>query len=311
MKKYLPVIILTISLMANLKALAQAQPLVEVSAYAEHFGGNIVYRYIVKNNSQFEIGRVAIGRVEDKTGAEDPPELTVNPVGDGVERASFTHPGVAAPVNWDGYVSGSEMYPDKISIEWTLSDNSIHYFMPGQTWKNFSVTLPTYDNSYLTSHFSVIFSNVKKAADLHFTGSINAVDVVRPTLSVSLTPSVLWPANNKLVPVTATITVKDNYDPNPAVKLESITANEPLTAGDVADAAIGTDDRSFSLMAANPTLPRSYTVTYSATDGSGNKTLASATLWVDKSATPPKPAKPPKIPKGCNPADPSLRQPCP
>ena len=62
MKKYFTVFLLACSPMLGLQAWAQTPPLVEVSAYAEHFGGNIVYRYIVKNNSQFVIGRISVGR---------------------------------------------------------------------------------------------------------------------------------------------------------------------------------------------------------------------------------------------------------
>jgi hypothetical protein len=98
-----------------------------------------------------------------------------------------------------------------------------------------------------------------------------------------LTPATLWPPNDKLVPVTATITVKDDYDPEPEIKLESITANELLDAHDIQDAQFVTDDRSFSLAAkraGNNMAGRIYTVTYSATDASGNKATASAIVTV-------------------------------
>lgn len=87
----------------------------------------------------------------------------------------------------------------------------------------------------------------------------------------------------KLVPIVATITVKDDYDPAPEIKLESITANEPLESEDIKDAQIGTDDRQFKLKAEREgknKAGRIYTVTYSATDGSGNKATATATVVV-------------------------------
>ena len=108
-------------------------------------------------------------------------------------------------------------------------------------------------------------------------------DTTPPTLSVTLTPATLWPPNNKLVPVTASITVKDDYDPAPEIKLESITASETLAVGDIQDAQFAADDRSFSLAAkraGNNMAGRIYTVTYSATDASGNKATASATVTV-------------------------------
>jgi len=72
-------------------------------------------------------------------------------------------------------------------------------------------------------------------------------------------------------------------DPEPEIKLESITSTETLADGDIQDAQFGTDDRSFSLAAkrAGTNLAgRIYTVTYSATDASGNKATASATVTV-------------------------------
>ena len=100
---------------------------------------------------------------------------------------------------------------------------------------------------------------------------------------MSVNPATLWPPNGKLIPITATITVKDDYDPQPEIKLESITANEPLEKDDIKEANIGTDDRQFKLKAEHEgknKTGRIYTVTYSATDGTGNKTIASATVTV-------------------------------
>ena len=77
--------------------------------------------------------------------------------------------------------------------------------------------------------------------------------------------------------------MKDDYDPQPEIKLESITANEVLEKEDIKGALIGTDDRQFQLKAEREgknKAGRIYTVTYSATDGSGNKSIASATVTV-------------------------------
>jgi hypothetical protein len=70
----------------------------------------------------------------------------------------------------------------------------------------------------------------------------------------------------------------------PEIKLESITASEPLAADDVRDANIGLDDRYLKLRAeSKDPAGRIYTVTYSATDASGNQTLASAMVTVTRS----------------------------
>ncbi len=64
----------------------------------------------------------------------------------------------------------------------------------------------------------------------------------------------LWPPNHKLEPITASITVNDMCDPNPTVKLISITSNEPVngvgdgnTSADIQGVTFGTDDRTFLL----------------------------------------------------------------
>ena len=87
----------------------------------------------------------------------------------------------------------------------------------------------------------------------------------------------------KASPSTANISVKDDYDPAPEIKLESITANELIEAEDIRDARLGTDDRQFMLKAKSEgknKAGRIYTVTYSATDASGNRAVATATVTV-------------------------------
>lgn len=122
---------------------------------------------------------------------------------------------------------------------------------------------------------------------------VRVIDLTAPVVSVSLSPDVLAPPSHKLVPVAATVTATDDYDPNVTVKLVSVSSSEPDdglgdgdTPGDIAGAAVGTDDRSFELRAerrgSGP--GRVYTVIYQATDASGNTTLATATVRVPRSA---------------------------
>jgi hypothetical protein len=103
-----------------------------------------------------------------------------------------------------------------------------------------------------------------------------------PTLSISFSPDVLWPPNNKLVLITATISVTDSCDANPSAALVSITANEPLAPGDIQGARFGTDDRSFELDATRlgSGKGRTYTVTYKVSDHLGHSATASATVTV-------------------------------
>ncbi|MGZ8779625.1 MAG: hypothetical protein ACXW31_06860 [Thermoanaerobaculia bacterium] len=108
-------------------------------------------------------------------------------------------------------------------------------------------------------------------------------DATVPALSVTVSPCVLWPPNRKMVDVTASITVSDNVDPSPSIRLVSITASEPLEATDIQGAGFASDDRQFALRSERSgqrTQGRVYTVTYSATDASGNQSTAQATVTV-------------------------------
>lgn len=107
-------------------------------------------------------------------------------------------------------------------------------------------------------------------------------DKVAPTLTVALSPNSI-PASNKLENITATITVKDNVDPAPSVKLLSITsdARDFNASTDVKNAVYNSDDRSFQLMAerSNNT-NRVYKITYEAKDAAGNKATVTQTVTI-------------------------------
>ena len=119
--------------------------------------------------------------------------------------------------------------------------------------------------------------------------SVTVVDTTPPHLTVSLSLANLWSRNHKLATVHAMIGVADTCDGNPVVRLVSITSNEPdngLGDGDKPDdiqgATFGSDDRKFELRSerSGTGLGRVYTITYSATDASGNTALGQATVTV-------------------------------
>jgi hypothetical protein len=115
-------------------------------------------------------------------------------------------------------------------------------------------------------------------------------DATPPELAVALSPSVLWPPTRRLVQVDASIVARDRCDESPAVRLLSITSNEPAVRGrrretlDIVGASLGTDDRSFLLRASRDTTGtgRVYTVTYEAVDANGNATTARARVSVPR-----------------------------
>ncbi len=88
--------------------------------------------------------------------------------------------------------------------------------------------------------------------------------------------------------MTATVVVRDNFDPNPTVELVSSVSNEPddgLGDGDTANDIVIVDDFHFRLRAerSGQGEGRIYTITYKVTDNCGNETFATVTVTVPKS----------------------------
>jgi len=116
---------------------------------------------------------------------------------------------------------------------------------------------------------------------------LNLCEEQPPTLSVSATPSTLFPPNHKYMRVTTTVTVSDNSGAPPAVTLVSVTSNEPDNApgdgdGNTTEDVVIVGDTTFDLRAERDETGtgRVYTITYRATDACGNTTTRSATVTV-------------------------------
>lgn len=291
--------------------LSYAQDPVTVTAKAVHYGGNIQYTYQVTNHTVArKILRVNIGDRGEQ--ASNPniitniqPELEGYPVNSywgpptewGDQRGTSLRLGgmFTSPPGWAATIHGYEE-THKFSINWDRVNQLDPGILPGRSY-SFSVSVParitepTYYTmgvpAYVNGHFTVWFSHSKTTdegpAFWSYTGPIVALDTTPPILTLSLSPNKLWPPNEKLVPITATISVKDDYDPQPEIKFESITANEVIDEDDIKGILYGTDDRQFLLKAEREgknRVGRTYTLTYSATDASGNKSTASATVTV-------------------------------
>lgn len=283
-----------------------AQPSVTVQSYARHAGLNTVYTYRVTNHGPNRLFRFTIGcdcrdSNDPPPVPEDKPQLVIYPVDynfDYGKNGLTSKNSYSAPTGWYGLVAhyeGTGYFSFDFDTEW----NSGVSLLPGYT-ATFSVTTPTkgedfsyhplgnayfYDKNkhgYLAGHYSYR-EDIPNGGNRVVSYPVELIDKTPPTLSITLTPSTLWPPNNKMVAVNATIVVNDDYDPEPEIKLVSITASETLTDGDIQDAEFATGDRQFSLAAereGSNLAGRIYTVTYSVTDASGNKTTASATATV-------------------------------
>jgi uncharacterized protein len=112
-------------------------------------------------------------------------------------------------------------------------------------------------------------------------------DATAPELTVTASPSGLWPPNHKYVTVTTTADASDAIDPGPSVSFVSATSNEPDDAPGGSDGSTRNDvvvvgDNTFKLRAERDEngSGRVYTIAYRATDACGNSSEASATVTV-------------------------------
>ncbi len=111
--------------------------------------------------------------------------------------------------------------------------------------------------------------------------TVTVVDTTAPTIEVTLNRYVLWPPNHKMSTIEAEITVSDICDAGASFVLTSVTSNEPDnglgdgdTENDIQGVEYGTADTEFQLRSERMGGGdgRVYTITYTASDGSGNET---------------------------------------
>ena len=272
---------------------------IEVAVYGEHSDGKVKYHYSITNRTAKPLYRFTIGVGKDPEKGYFYPQLDSKPIGShegqcGENGCStvLSLDGVSQPVGWSAWFYGQE----EISwyyLEWHVADDALNpeiaAVLPGETKEGFTVVLPKRDGSYVRkdgSDVPVGFRVNILGADKNyypFVSSITLLDATPPHLSVSVNPVTLWPPNGKLTDVSVVVQASDDYDGQPEIALESITANEPLTEGDIDGADFGKDDRDFRLAAKRDgagTEGRIYTITYSATDAVGNRSTRSVIVTV-------------------------------
>jgi hypothetical protein len=119
---------------------------------------------------------------------------------------------------------------------------------------------------------------------------LTAVDTVAPDINVDLAPSLLWPPNHRLADIHATVQAGDACG-SVRIALQSIDSDEPddapgpedgATDDDIQGADGGAEDTLFQLRAERRAggAGRTYEVTYTATDDSGNSRSYTATVIV-------------------------------
>ena len=115
--------------------------------------------------------------------------------------------------------------------------------------------------------------------------TVTVVDTTPPAINGTATPDMLWSPDHKYVEVHVTVTVYDVCDPSPTLTFVSITSNEPdngIGDGNTVNDTVIINDFTFNLRAerSGTGSGRIYTITYKATDISGNTAMASFTIEV-------------------------------
>ncbi|MCW4047221.1 MAG: PKD domain-containing protein [Candidatus Bathyarchaeota archaeon] len=117
--------------------------------------------------------------------------------------------------------------------------------------------------------------------------TVTVIDTTPPEINATATPSTLWPPNHKYVEVKINVTVYDICDPSPTITLVSVTSNEPdngIGDGNTVSDIVVVDDFTFTFYLraerSGTGSGRVYTITYKATDASGNYATASVTVEV-------------------------------
>lgn len=165
--------------------------------------------------------------------------------------------------------------------------NTISFSFPG-----FPVGQNGVDGPYFLSNLLLFGAGQSLVADTAFIAQPftasqfegYSFDNTPPSLSVTVTPSILFAPNHQMVEITPTITVSDDRDPDPRVDLVSIASNEgdDVRGDGNTSQDILIDAGKIFLRAERSGLAegRVYTITWRARDDSGNTSTATATVTV-------------------------------
>jgi hypothetical protein len=159
----------------------------------------------------------------------------------------------------------ANVYGGAVTTEYQVNDGA---------WITYTGTIPAFgEGTYKFGYRSTDQAgNVEQLKTVEF-----KVDKTAPSLTVQLDKTSIWPANHKMVTVNATLNSSDAISGVESVVLTSITSNQPDSGQGDIQANLGTATTSFILRAEKP---RIYTITYTATDKAGNKTVTTASVTV-------------------------------
>lgn len=241
-----------------------------VKVFKEFSANQVVYTYSVTNKGDRPIIGFTVGFDYYR----------------GDSQLAGAHPSqILSPQAWSGRVVSLEE-SDKYEVSWDIAAPTAA-ILPGKTMTGFRIIAAQDNPRFTSSNWTVIVdgppSNASSALQLA-QGPAPNIDTVPPQLHVTLTPNVVWPPNRRMINIAAQIVVQDDMDPNPRVRLDSITCSDCADASaDISDATLGTDDRAFAVRSdrlGRRKEGRVYKVIYSATDAAGNVARAEAKVTV-------------------------------
>ena len=159
----------------------------------------------------------------------------------------------------------ASVYGGAVTTEYQVNDGA---------WITYNGSIPAFgEGTYKVGYRSKDQAgNVEQLKTVEF-----KVDKMAPALSVQLDKTSIWPADHKMVTINATLNSSDATSGVESVVLTSITSNKPDSGQGDIQADFGTAATSFNLRAEKD---RIYTITYTATDKAGNKTVVTATVTV-------------------------------
>ena len=181
-----------------------------------------------------------------------------------------------------------------VNLNGTATDNLSTRF--NFTWSENGTVLKTQANATNTSLAYITKFNVgvhivtlNATDEAGNTGTSNVtitvVDTTPPTITATVMPGTLWPPNHKYAEVKTNVTAVDLGDPVPKITFMSITSNEPDNSkgdGNTVDDIVIVNDYTFNLRSerSGSGSGRIYTITYKATDASGNYAIGTVIIEV-------------------------------
>ena len=241
-----------------------------------HYGGQVVYKFQVKNMGTKTINSFLVGDYPSET--QGKAELSVHPKRDSAKSFWLSSQVAERPNGWGVRV----LYPEEsetFSIEfvegnyfyelWPKATGAVgapvaaqknNGIPPNTTWNNFSVNVPTIDLGFVQGHTTFLYGD-----DL-VTIPIVKGDTVAPTIDLIVNRLNQNVGNGTWAIFDIHASAKDNYDPSPTLDFAPITSNQLFAKGDI---VISKNKNAWTVKLKNRP-NRTYQMKVTSEDASGN-----------------------------------------